>query len=624
MPSSTHTRTTDSLGNPVTLQDTASAAALNDFVEGFIACEARAVNVLNAAADTSPIVQASCAALHMFAESADAPRNARPFINQALANAPQASDREQRFVAAVAAWVDGDLPRAIALHEEQARLFPRDLASLKLGQYHLFNRGDSPGMLRLALQAVPAAADVPYLHGMLAFGWEQCHLLDRAEASARHAIALCRKEPWAHHALAHVMLTQGRIREGGDFMASMSDTWTGLNSFMVTHNWWHQALFLLEQDRHAEVLALYDSQVWGVVKEYTQDQIGAVSLLARLELAGVDVGDRWTDVADHLALRLADHVLPFLDLQYLYGLARAGRMEAARTLQSNLEAHANTRTEAHERTVWQQVCVPAAHGLLAHAQGDWATAVEKLGVALPRLVEIGGSHAQRDLFHQIWVDALQRNGQWGAVQNVLQPLVNGQPESVRLAKQVRLVNKQLGLPEKYKKPASQINKLRLRLMHQQALQRLSDSELLHNASDDGDQFDSQYLLRLLGMELLLKVVFEKTLHEKAHGHRYDKLFKRLPEDLQDRLIRLAGERIGPSGLTDNAQSLFKEWGQNFVALRYPWERYDGLSEDQYATLEEKWIAEGAPLKKATFRYHPEELFGMLYALQTVADELRES
>ena len=75
-------------------------------------------------------------------------------------------------------------------------------------------------------------------------------------------MALCRKEPWAHHALAHVMLTQGRITEGAQFMASVSDTWTGLNSFMVTHNWWHQALFLLEQDRHAEVLALYDSQVW--------------------------------------------------------------------------------------------------------------------------------------------------------------------------------------------------------------------------------------------------------------------------------------------------------------------------------------------------------------------------
>ncbi|MFN9726878.1 tetratricopeptide repeat protein [Acidovorax sp.] len=437
---------TDSLGNPVTLHDPESLPALNDFIEGFIACEARAVNVLlHAANDPSALVQAYCAALHMFAESAQGPTHARPFIERALAHAPHATDREQRLVAAVAAWVDGDLPRAMALHDEQARLHPRDLASLKLGQYHRFNRGDSPGMLRLALHALPAAAEVPYLHGMLAFGWEQCHRLPEAEAAARHAITLCRKEPWAHHALAHVMLTQGRIREGTDFMASVSDTWTGLNSFMVTHNWWHQALFLLEQDRHAEVLALYDQQVWGVVKDYTQDQIGAVSLLARLELAGVDVGHRWADVADHLALRLADHVLPFLDLQYLYGLARAGRTAAARTLLGNIAAHAATRTEAHERTVWQQVCVPAAHGLLAHAQGDWATAVEQLGAALPRLVEIGGSHAQRDLFQQIWLDALQRNGQWAAVQNVLQPLVNAQPESARLARQVRCANAALGL-----------------------------------------------------------------------------------------------------------------------------------------------------------------------------------
>ena len=39
---------TDSLGNPVTLHEPGSLAALNDFVEGFIACEARAVNVLAA------------------------------------------------------------------------------------------------------------------------------------------------------------------------------------------------------------------------------------------------------------------------------------------------------------------------------------------------------------------------------------------------------------------------------------------------------------------------------------------------------------------------------------------------------------------------------------------------
>ncbi|MDP3761087.1 MAG: tetratricopeptide repeat protein [Ramlibacter sp.] len=435
---------TDCLGNPSTLEDESGLAPLNDFVEGFIASEARAVNILAAAQhDASPIVQACAAAVHMFAESAEAPAHARPFLHRALAGESRCSPRERRFMHAVSAWVEGDIPQAIALHEEQAREYPRDLASLKLGHYHLFNRGDSPGMLRMALAALPAAGDVPYLHGMLAFAWEQCHLLEEAEAAALKAISMRRKEPWAHHALAHVMLTQGRIREGHAFLADVSGTWTGLNSFMVTHNWWHQALFALELGEHPEVLQLYDRQVWGVAKEYSQDQVNAVSLLARLELAGVDVGDRWRDVADYLARRLQDHVLPFLDMQYLYGLARAGRPEAD-TLMRNIEAHSAAAPD-HARAAWQRVCVPASRGLLAHARGDDARAIDELGQALPRLVEIGGSHAQRDLFAQVWLDSMIRAGRLAGAQNLLGQQVRSQPESVRLKRQAAQVYTALGL-----------------------------------------------------------------------------------------------------------------------------------------------------------------------------------
>lgn len=436
--------TTDSLGNPVSLEHTASLSAVNDFVEGFISSEARVANILSVAdADNSPLVQAGAAALHMFAESREGPVNALPFIERALTSPVHATERERRFVQAVAAWVDGNVPAAIALHEEQAREYPRDLASLKLGQYHLFNRGDSPGMLRLALAALPHAADVPYLHGMAAFGWEQCHLLAQAEAAARQAIGMVHKEPWAHHALAHVMLTEGRLHEGLQFMEDVSTTWTGLNSFMVTHNWWHTALFLLEFDRADEVLRLYDQQVWGVVKDYSQDQINAVSLLARLELAGVDVGDRWQDLASHLTTRLSDHVLPFLDVQYLYGLARAARPEADALLR-NIEAHAHAMPP-HEAHAWQRVAVPAAHGALAHARGDWAGAVESLGLALPRLAEIGGSHAQRDLFEQLYLDALVKAGHLGAAQHLMQQRLRSQPESVRLKRQARPLYAALGL-----------------------------------------------------------------------------------------------------------------------------------------------------------------------------------
>jgi len=436
---------TDALGNPVTLRDAASLRALDDFVEGFIASEARAANILQAQEDGSALVQACCAALHMFAETADAPRNAQPFLARAQAAAGEASEREQRFVAAVAAWVAGDVRAAIALHEEQARAFPRDLVSLKLAQYHLFNRGDAPGMLRVALHAQSAAADVPFLHGMLAFAWEQCHFLEQAEASARRAIAMRRKEPWAHHALAHVMLTQGRLQEGHAFLQEMSPTWTGLNSFMVTHNWWHQALFALDLDRPQEALAIHDQHVWAEVKDYSQDQVNAVSLLARVELAGFDVGQRWQDLGAYLAQRAHDHVLPFLDLQYLYGLARAGRVDAARGWLDSIEAHALTRS-GDDATLWQRVCVPAARGLLAHATGDWKTAVEALGHAMPRLVEIGGSHAQRDLFAQVHLDALVRSGHLAGAQNLLQPQLRAQPESKRLRRQAKKLYAALGLP----------------------------------------------------------------------------------------------------------------------------------------------------------------------------------
>jgi tetratricopeptide (TPR) repeat protein len=436
---------TDLLGNPLTLADEGSLGAVDDFVEGFIASEARAANILQAQQDTSPIVQAYCAALHMFAETGDAPANARPFIARAEAGAARASAREQRFVAAVAAWVDGELPRAIALHEEQAREFPRDLVSLKLGHYHLFNRGDAPGMLRLALAALPAAGDVPYLHGMLAFAWEQCHFLEQAEAAARRAIAMRRKEPWAHHALAHVMLTQGRLAEGHAFLQDVSATWTGLNSFMVTHNWWHQALFALDLDRADEALAIHDEHVWSEARDYSQDQVNAVSLLARIELAGIPVGERWSELGDYLARRGHDHVLPFLDMQYLYGLARAGREGAARALLASMERHAR-QAAPDTAPAWQRVCIPASQGLLAHALGDWQGAVEGLGQALPRLVEIGGSHAQRDLFAQLHLDALVRAGQLAGAQNLLQQQLRTQPESKRLRRQAAQLYAALGLP----------------------------------------------------------------------------------------------------------------------------------------------------------------------------------
>lgn len=447
---------TDDLGNPVSPTSDAALAAVNGFVDGFLGYETRAAEVIGAAEayPDSVLLNAYAATLWLLLEAPEAVERAAPYLARARAAAGQAHPREQAFVEFVTAWSADDIPGALAIADAILAAWPRDLLVLKLKHYHDFNRGDFPAMLRAASAVLPAAEDVAQLHGMLAFAYEQCHLLDEAEAAARRALTLKRKEPWAQHALAHVMLTQGRITEGVAFLEGVRHTWTGLNSFMDTHLWWHLALFYLSQGRFDAALAAYDDHCWAQAKDYSQDQVGAVSLLARLELAGVDVGDRWSDLADHLAVRAQDVVQPFLTLQYLYGLARAGRPEA----DALLAAVGRAALEAPDfvRETWREVALPAAEGLVAHARGDYPAALRGLRAALPRLAEIGGSHAQRDLFEQLILDALIRDDRLSEAQQALELRRGFDPDGVPLNRALASVYDRLGLPAEAAKARARI------------------------------------------------------------------------------------------------------------------------------------------------------------------------
>lgn len=437
---------TDYLGNPVSPTSDAALAAVDGFIDGFLSYETRAAEVIGAA-ETHPdsvLLNAYAATLWLLLEAPEAAERAAPYLARAQTLASEAHPREQALVAFVAAWSADDIPGALAIAESIQKQWPRDLLALKLRHYHDFNHGDFPAMLRAAVAALPAASDVAHLHGMLAFAYEQCHRLDEAEAAARKALELRRKEPWAQHALAHVMLTQGRIDEGAAFLEGVRDTWTGLNSFMNTHLWWHLALFYLSQGKADAALTLYDDHVWAQEKDYSQDQVGAVSLLARLEMAGIDVGDRWDDLAGRLAVRADDVVQPFLTLQYLYGLARAGRPEADTLLAA--VRRAALEAPAHVRDTWREVALPAAEGLVAHTRGDYPAALRGLRAALPRLSEIGGSHAQRDLFEQLILDALIRADRLSEAQQALELRRGFDPDGVPLNRTLAEVYDRLDLP----------------------------------------------------------------------------------------------------------------------------------------------------------------------------------
>ncbi|MEM7571076.1 MAG: tetratricopeptide repeat protein [Pseudomonadota bacterium] len=432
----------DDFGQDVTTQDAAALAGVNTFIHGFLRYETRSVDVLKAAGTPCALVNAYCAILHMFAEAPDAPDNAQPHLDVAYSQSQGLTDREAFTLDYVTAWIasqqSADYRPLLALGEDAVKRFAGDLVLMKLHQYHCFNVGNAPAMLRAAQAAFKKRPRVPQVHGMLAFGYEQCHWLIEAEAAARTALALEKKEPWAQHALAHVMLTQGRIEEGAHFLEGVEDTWTGLNSFMLTHLWWHRALFYLSLGRFDEALDIYDHHTLNADPSYSQDQVGAVALLTRLELSGIDIADRWIPLGELLKKRAHDAIQPFLSLHYLYGLAKAGRPEA----QSVYDAMAQQPGPA-----WQKVALPAGRALLDHAKGDYPSAFEDMLTALPRLMDIGGSHAQRDLFEQILLDAAINSENWVAAQQMLEERRKMDPTSVPLSTLRARVNEALGLEE---------------------------------------------------------------------------------------------------------------------------------------------------------------------------------
>ena len=80
--------------------------------------------------------------------------------------------------------------------------------------------------------------------------------------------------------------------------------------------------------RYDAALALYDAEIRAEKTDDYRDISNAASLLSRLELEGVDVGDRWEELAVLAEKRTEDGCLAFADLHYMLALC-GGRRDTA-------------------------------------------------------------------------------------------------------------------------------------------------------------------------------------------------------------------------------------------------------------------------------------------------------
>lgn len=345
---------------------------------------------------------------------------AQTALRDARAHYEAALPRERQYVEALADWLNGRPSQSIARMEDVLARHPQDTLAMKLSHGIRFILGDAAGMRasieRLLPAYAPDHAGRGYLLGCHAFALEETGEYERAANAGRQALWMAPDDAWGLHAVAHVHDMTGNAQAGLDWLEGREEAWAHCNNFRY-HVWWHKALMYLDLGQMDQALALYDSEVRKDRTDDYRDISNATSLLVRLELEGIDVGPRWQELSELCANRTEDGSLIFADLHYLLALSGHRPQDAQRLVQRIHADAANPHSEAHQRMA-RPGCA-AADGLEAFGDGNYHTAFAHLSAARPSLQLAGGSHAQRDVFERITIDAGLRAGQLDAVEAIL-------------------------------------------------------------------------------------------------------------------------------------------------------------------------------------------------------------
>ena len=367
----------------------------------------------------------------LFGQRAMVPRAQRSLDAAREAAAAGVTPRERAHVAALASWVAGDLAGATARWDAIAAEHPRDLLALKLAQHGWFYAGDSERMRAVTARALPAWDEATpgygFVLGCHAFALEETGDHATAERVGRSAITRNPTDIWAAHAVAHVFEMTGRPQEGIGWIERLEAGWSGCNNFAY-HLFWHRCLFLLELGKLDRALDLYDSEVRSELTDDLHDIANAVSLLWRLEQEGVDVGDRWHELADRAHAHIDDHLMIFGDVHYLMALAAAGRAGDVARMVESLARFAAESSET-QAAVAGEPGLALVDALLAHRLGEHEQVVAKIFPIRRAIKRIGGSRAQRELFDEMLLGSALSAGHFEQAKGLLAERFERRPRS---------------------------------------------------------------------------------------------------------------------------------------------------------------------------------------------------
>jgi tetratricopeptide (TPR) repeat protein len=207
----------DARGLDVSANDPAAVAAADDFAARLLRLDQGVEGILEAAKrwPDTPIIQLYAAAFWLYGQTDGVRETAAAHLRACEVLAM--NRRERALHRALALWHGNDNLYAVEALEAITAEWPGDLFTAKLAEFLYYVLGQQymgPRFRAHIRRLEPAHAEDPDFLAMAAFASELCGDYGEAEARAERALGIAARNPWAQHALSHVLIRQGRVREG--------------------------------------------------------------------------------------------------------------------------------------------------------------------------------------------------------------------------------------------------------------------------------------------------------------------------------------------------------------------------------------------------------------------------
>lgn len=405
----------DRFGLSVSTNDARIIDAINHFSEQLLMSGSEGGKVCDAANAHPENVLLNCyaTAIFLYAHDESDQIKAKSFLDAAKQALSNADAREKQHYDAVRTWYERGHLTAIEIYNNITREYPRDCVAAKFAEWLYYCMGqkfNAPHFLSMTEAMFPHNKSEPGFLATHSFALELSGRYDEAQKIAEKALAIEKITPWAHHTIAHVLLLKGNTDEGISKLESYQPLWKNTLPPLIGHNTWHLALFYLNNLNKEKCVALFSDDIWGSMPALSLEQLDAISLLWRMEMAGMPQDTLLKDVAAQLGEHVYQQFIPFDNAHYMYALARTGNTEAVEKSMTQIQSYAAKQTGAQHK-LWHEIALPLVKGIAAYAQEDYSTANKHFDGLMPDVLKIGGSDAQDDLFLQAMMVSLLRSGQ---------------------------------------------------------------------------------------------------------------------------------------------------------------------------------------------------------------------